>query len=83
MVKAAFSHVSGWVFDLDNTLYPPQARLFDQIEKRMHDIVDRDESIDRENWDRDEAVKFFEGGKAQSPLPCEQLFLYPIDFQHK
>ncbi|MBL4667137.1 MAG: threonine--tRNA ligase, partial [Sneathiella sp.] len=27
---------------------------------RMHDIVDRDESIDREDWDRDEAVKFFE-----------------------
>ena len=24
-----------WVFDLDNTLYPPAARLFDQIEVRM------------------------------------------------
>ncbi|WP_169543394.1 threonine--tRNA ligase [Sneathiella aquimaris] len=32
----------------------------DKIEKRMHDIVDRNESIDREEWDRDEAVKFFE-----------------------
>lgn len=32
----------------------------EKIEKRMHEIVDRDESIDRENWDRDEAVKFFE-----------------------
>jgi len=30
-----FSHVSHWVFDLDNTLYPPSARLFDQIELRM------------------------------------------------
>lgn len=30
-----FSHVSTWVFDLDNTLYPPQYRLFDQIEVRM------------------------------------------------
>ncbi|MFK7754265.1 MAG: pyrimidine 5'-nucleotidase [Sedimentitalea sp.] len=35
MEKAAFAHVSAWVFDLDNTLYPPQARLFDQIETRM------------------------------------------------
>lgn len=35
MPKAAFSHVCHWVFDLDNTLYPPQARLFDQIEQRM------------------------------------------------
>lgn len=30
-----FSHVTHWVFDLDNTLYPPSARLFDQIEIRM------------------------------------------------
>lgn len=30
-----FSEIRTWVFDLDNTLYPPAARLFDQIEKRM------------------------------------------------
>ncbi len=35
MVKQHFSHVSTWVFDLDNTLYPPRYRLFDQIEVRM------------------------------------------------
>ena len=29
------------------------------IEKRMQDIVDRDEEIEREVWDRDEAVEFF------------------------
>lgn len=39
MVKCSFSHVSTWVFDLDNTLYPPQARLFDQIEVRMTRFV--------------------------------------------
>jgi putative hydrolase of the HAD superfamily len=39
MVKDAFSHVSVWVFDLDNTLYPPSARLFDQIEVLMTDYV--------------------------------------------
>ena len=39
MVKASFSHVTEWVFDLDNTLYPPQARLFDQIEIRMTNWV--------------------------------------------
>jgi len=32
----------------------------ERIEKRMHDIVDRDEAIEREEWERDEAVKFFE-----------------------
>jgi threonyl-tRNA synthetase len=31
------------------------------IEKRMHEIVDRDEAITREEWDRDAAVKFFAG----------------------
>ena len=35
MLRDHFSHVSAWVFDLDNTLYPPEARLFDQIEVRM------------------------------------------------
>jgi len=39
MPKQSFSHVSAWVFDLDNTLYPPQARLFDQIEVRMTNFV--------------------------------------------
>jgi putative hydrolase of the HAD superfamily len=29
------AHVRTWVFDLDNTLYPPSARLFDLIEVRM------------------------------------------------
>jgi threonyl-tRNA synthetase len=29
------------------------------IEKRMQEIVDRDEEIQREVWDRDEAVEFF------------------------
>lgn len=34
-MRAAFSHIRTWVFDLDNTLYPPSVRLFDQIEARM------------------------------------------------
>jgi putative hydrolase of the HAD superfamily len=35
MVADRFSHVRTWVFDLDNTLYPPSARLFDLIDRRM------------------------------------------------
>jgi putative hydrolase of the HAD superfamily len=34
-MKSHFAHVTTWVFDLDNTLYPPKHRLFDQIEVRM------------------------------------------------
>ena len=39
MVSDRFSHVEAWVFDLDNTLYPPEVRLFDQIEVRMTRFV--------------------------------------------
>ncbi len=40
-LAADFAHVRTWVFDLDNTLYAPEARLFDQIEVRMTDWVAR------------------------------------------
>jgi len=30
-----------------------------KIEQRMHEIVDRDETITREEWERDKAVQFF------------------------
>ncbi len=52
MVKDAFSHVSQWVFDLDNTLYPPQARLFDQIEVKMTQFVMDALHVDRPEADR-------------------------------
>ena len=34
-----FRHIDTWVFDLDNTLYPPEVRLFDQIEQKMRCFV--------------------------------------------
>jgi len=52
MVANSFSHVSGWVFDLDNTLYPPRARLFDQIEVRMTDWVMEVLGVDKAEADR-------------------------------
>ncbi|MFY0691985.1 MAG: pyrimidine 5'-nucleotidase [Paracoccaceae bacterium] len=47
MIAARFSHVRHWVFDLDNTLYPPEVRLFDQIEQRMTDWVMNALDVDR------------------------------------
>ena len=47
-----FSHVEAWVFDLDNTLYPPSARLFDQIEIRMTTFVMEALGVAREEADR-------------------------------
>ena len=47
-----FDHVTAWVFDLDNTLYPPSARLFDQIELRMTAWVMQALGVERDEADR-------------------------------
>lgn len=52
MVTDRFSHVTCWVFDLDNTLYPPQTRLFDQISLRMTAWVMETLGVDRAEADR-------------------------------
>jgi len=51
MVKQAFDHVRYWVFDLDNTLYPPEAKLFDQIEVLMTEFVMQALNIDHKTAD--------------------------------
>ena len=52
MVARHFSHVDNWVFDLDNTLYPPDTDLFGQIEIKMTDWVMRALGIDQVRADR-------------------------------
>ncbi|QUJ77194.1 pyrimidine 5'-nucleotidase [Sulfitobacter albidus] len=52
MDHGAFSDVTTWVFDLDHTLYPPSARLFDLIEVRMRDWVMRTLGVDATEADR-------------------------------
>ncbi|KNG95513.1 pyrimidine 5'-nucleotidase [Pseudaestuariivita atlantica] len=60
MPKPDLDHVETWVFDLDNTLYPPAMRLFDQIELRMTAFIERTLGIGTEAandlrrvyWDR-------------------------------
>jgi putative hydrolase of the HAD superfamily len=36
-----FAHVEAWVFDLDNTLYPRHLKLFEQIDRRIGNYVQR------------------------------------------
>ncbi|MFX0541667.1 pyrimidine 5'-nucleotidase [Roseovarius sp. S4756] len=52
MPKQDFSHVDAWVFDLDNTLYSPHLRLFDQIEVRMTQFVMDTLGVDHAEADR-------------------------------
>jgi putative hydrolase of the HAD superfamily len=35
MLQKAFSHVNVWIFDLDNTLYPPESALWPQVDQRI------------------------------------------------
>lgn len=51
MSRDAFSHVRTWVFDLDNTLYPPSAQLFDLIEVRMTNWVMQAIGVERAEAD--------------------------------
>ena len=45
-LRRAFARVETWVFDLDNTLYPPHERLFDQIEAKITAFVIRELGVD-------------------------------------
>ena len=45
------SHVETWIFDLDNTLYHPSARLFDQIDARMTGFIMRELGVGRDAAD--------------------------------
>ena len=53
---ARLDHVRNWVFDLDNTLYPHQARLFEQVDRRITDYIARFFKVER-----DEAYKIQKG----------------------
>lgn len=71
MPKDLFDHVETWVFDLDNTLYPPQVRLFDQIEVRMTQFVMDAIGVDRDEADRLRKVYWAQYGTTLAGLMRE------------
>jgi len=75
MVARFFDHVRHWVFDLDNTLYPPEARLFDQIEVRMTAYVMDALGVDRAEANRLRRVYWAEYGTTLAGL----MELHDID----
>ncbi|MFC3712703.1 pyrimidine 5'-nucleotidase [Sphingoaurantiacus capsulatus] len=56
------SRISTWIFDLDNTLYPPSANLFGQIDVRMGDYISRLLACDRAEAYRVQKAFFHEHG---------------------
>ena len=88
MVKASFSHVRAWVFDLDHTLYPPQVALFDQIEVLMTDYIVQAIGVDRAEANRLRSFYWRTYGTSLAGLMAEHnidpdpflLAVHDIDF---
>lgn len=68
MVARHFAHIRTWVFDLENTFYSPEARLFDQIEVRMTAWVMQALGVDRLEADRLRALYWRHYGITQAGL---------------
>ena len=46
--SADLTHIDTWLFDLDNTLYPPEAELMGLIAERMTRFVARETGLPRD-----------------------------------
>lgn len=46
MPRDMFTEVESWIFDLDNTLYPPSAALFDQMDVKMSAFISEALGVD-------------------------------------
>jgi putative hydrolase of the HAD superfamily len=81
------THVDCWIFDLDNTLYPPSTRLFDQIDVRMGEFIQNLLGCDAVEARRVQKLFFHDHGTTLSGLmhyhaidPHEFLdFVHDID----
>ena len=83
MISHHFSHIRTWVFDLDNTLYPPHIRLFDQIEALMREFMSRELGVDHETADRLRSKYWEQYGTTLAGLMVEHnvdpdQFLYEV-----
>lgn len=66
-----FARVTTWIFDLDNTLYPPGVGLFAQIERRMTAYVARELGLAEPEADRLRAQYWRDHGTTLAGLMAE------------
>ena len=77
-----FRHVTEWVFDLDNTLYPQHTNLFSQIDVRMTSYVSELLQLSREDARKLQKELYREYGTTLRGL-MELYGIDPDDFLQK
>ena len=65
------AHIRNWIFDLDNTLYPHAARLFEQVDRRITAYVGRIFNVDRDEAYRIQKRFFHTRGTTLAGLMAE------------
>jgi len=68
---ARLASVRNWIFDLDNTLYPHEARLFEQVDRRIGAYVARLFQVDHDEARRIQKDYFHRRGTTLAGLMAE------------
>ncbi|MGD9914800.1 MAG: pyrimidine 5'-nucleotidase [Rhizobiaceae bacterium] len=79
---ARFSHVTDWVFDLDNTLYPHHSNLFAQVDVRITAYVQELLQLPREEARKLQKDYYLEYGTTMNGLMARH-HIDPDDFLQK
>ncbi|MBN9252276.1 MAG: pyrimidine 5'-nucleotidase, partial [Mesorhizobium sp.] len=74
-----FAHVTDWVFDLDNTLYPHHSNLFSQIDVRMTAYVQELLTLPRDEARKLQKELYLEYGTTLNGL-MKRYNIDPDDF---
>ncbi|MCI4660223.1 MAG: pyrimidine 5'-nucleotidase [Neomegalonema sp.] len=90
MPKDDLAHVREWIFDLDNTLYHPDCRLFDQIDKRINGFIRERLGLDNTAADTLRRTYWHEHGTTLAGLMAEHAMapeeyldhVHDIDLSH-
>ena len=77
-----FAHITDWVFDLDNTLYPHHSNLFSQIDVKMTGYVSELLSLSREEARKLQKELYKEYGTTLNGLMARHK-IDPDDFLEK
>lgn len=67
-MPVSLDHIDCWIFDLDNTLYPPSAKLFDLIDARMGAFIMRLLDVDAVEARRVQKQYFHDHGTTMAGL---------------